>query len=99
MAVRGRCYVANEEPYIYESPDGGKTVFRRRSRTMDKEIRTDQGNWYVVSDLKEVSDRLDLEMRLRRRYPAVQAAWEEYQLLVKMAQSGTLDEEGLDEQA
>lgn len=85
--------------YIYESPDGGKTVFRRRSGTMSKEIRSDHGNWYVVSDLKEVSDKIDMELRLRKRYPAVQAAWEEYQLLVKMAMTGTLEEDGIDEQA
>ena len=66
---------------------------------MSKEIRSDHGNWYVVSDLKEVSDRIDMELRLRKRYPAVQAAWEEYQLLVKMAMTGTLEEDGIDEQA
>jgi hypothetical protein len=66
---------------------------------MSKEIRSDHGNWYVVSDLKEVSDKIDMELRLRKRYPAVQAAWEEYQLLVKMAMTGTLEEDGIDEQA
>ena len=33
------CVVSNiTEPYIYESPDGGDTVYRRRSGSVDREM-------------------------------------------------------------
>ena len=43
--------------YIYESPDGGKTVTRRKAGTLDKEVI--HGDFYTSSTVTEVSSDKD----------------------------------------
>ena len=43
--------------YIYESPDGGKTVTRRKAGTLDKEVI--HGDFYTSSKVTEVSSDKD----------------------------------------
>lgn len=78
--------------YIYESPDNGKTVTRRISGSTKKEIRVD-GKWYMLQQIDNLIRELELQLELRKQYPAVQAAWDNYNLLVSLARTGELDKE------
>jgi hypothetical protein len=43
----------NYPPYVYETPDGGKTVTRRRAGSLNKEVI--QGDFYTSSKVTEVN--------------------------------------------
>jgi len=80
-------------PYIYESPDGGQTVTRRRVGEMIKQTRTKSG-WIGLEEIETLLAVLEEEVKLRQKYPAVQAAWDNYQLMIDLAkdQEGEIDE-------
>ena len=42
----------NYPPYVYESPDGGKTVTRRKAGSLDKEVI--HGDYYTSSEVTDV---------------------------------------------
>jgi hypothetical protein len=92
---QGRYYVtkSDEDAYVYESPDGGKTMTRRRFSDSAKEVRSSRGNWTSIQELGVLVDVLSEEVELREKYPAVRAAWDNYQLLVKLAKIGGIDDE------
>ena len=83
----------DDVPYIYESPDGGKTVTRRRFGEMNKQTRTARGEWYGIEEIDKLLSVLQEEVRLRQQYPAVQSAWDNYQLMVKLAKDGEIKDE------
>ena len=48
------CHDIDQDPWIYESPDGGTTVTRRKSNSLDKEVV--QGNYFNTSNRKYNED-------------------------------------------
>ena len=75
--------------WIYESPDRGKTVTRRKAGMMNKEIKGLNADWVVVDDIfRRIPPS---EESIREKYPAVQEAWDNYQILLKLAM-GAVDE-------
>ena len=48
------CHDIDQDPWIYESPDGGATVTRRKSGSLDKEVV--QGNYFNTSNRKYNED-------------------------------------------
>tara|TARA_Y100000992_G_scaffold152538_1_gene101712 strand:- start:697 stop:1365 length:669 start_codon:yes stop_codon:yes gene_type:complete len=48
------CHDIDHDPWIYESPDGGATVTRRKSGSLDKEVV--QGNYFNTSNRKYNED-------------------------------------------
>ena len=48
------CHDIDQDPWIYESPDGGATVTRRKSNSLDKEVV--QGNYFNTSNRKYNED-------------------------------------------
>ena len=84
---------STDVPYIYESPDGGKTVTRRRVGEMTKQTRTKSG-WIGLEEIETLLAVLEEEVKLRQKYPAVQAAWDNYQLMIDLAKTdeGEIDE-------
>ena len=48
------CHDIDQDPWIYESPDGGSTVTRRKSGSLDKEVV--QGNYFNTSNRKYNED-------------------------------------------
>lgn len=77
--------------YIYESPNGGKTVTRREIGMHQKYIHTPSNrSWTSMEDVEKLLDNLQCELEIRRKYPAVQAAYDNYLLLMKLARSGDL---------
>lgn len=83
--------------YIYESPNGGNKLSRRRFGEIEKEILID-GKWHMMDKINALMHVLEQEIMLREKYPAVQAAWEYYQTLIELAKTGELgkDEDGQD---
>ena len=77
--------------YVYESPDGGKTVTRRVihresntvGRSLSKEVNVDK-KWFTLDTAKEVMSKQVEEEKLRDKHPALKNAWDEYQLILKM---------------
>ena len=74
--------------WIYESPDRGTTVTRRQFGNTDKETKASDNVWYKKGDVFEIIEKLIAEQKIREENPAVMAAWEEYQLLLKLASTG-----------
>ena len=48
------CHDIDQDPWIYESPDGGTTVTRRKTGSLDKEVV--QGNYFNTSNRKYNED-------------------------------------------
>ena len=84
---------SSNDIYIYESPDGGKTVTRRGFGEDAKEIRDSRGSWKSIHDIGILVDVLAEEVELREKYPAVRSAWDNYQLMVKLAKDGGIKDE------
>ena len=75
--------------WIYESPDRGKTVTRRKAGMMNKEIKGLNADWVGIDDI--FARIPPSEESIREKYPAVQEAWDNYQILLKLAM-GAVDE-------
>jgi hypothetical protein len=83
--------------WIYESPDGGKTVTRRPFGNYDenfKEIRvrinTLPNNereeiWTTKNAAHDIVENAFYEAMIREQYPTVMEAWEQYQVLLNLA--------------
>ena len=48
------CHDIDQDPWVYESPDGGATVTRRKAGSLDKEVV--QGNYFNTSNRKYNED-------------------------------------------
>ena len=57
----------NYPPYVYESPDGGKTVTRRKAGSLDKEVI--QGDYYTSSEVTEVKSEKDFNDFMNSKKP------------------------------
>lgn len=78
-----------DDRWIFESPDGGKTITKRKAQDDDKwifigERPTDE--WQPFSHITELARREIIEMELREKHPPLQEAWEHYQLLLSLYQ-------------
>lgn len=69
--------------YIYESPDKGKTVFRRAFGHCEKEIQVGV-DWFNFDEAKEIFNTQKQQEELRRKHPALKNAWDNYQLILKL---------------
>lgn len=76
---------SEDEVWIYESPDQGKTVTRRPKGSMDKEIKAPDNVWYNLSVAANLLAARVVEQKIREQHPAVMSAWQEYQLLLNLA--------------
>lgn len=81
--------------WIYESPDGGKTVTRRNFGRPDNEkeylFRANVGPnnsreeiWTPKNTIEKIMENAYYESLIRERYPAVAEAWKEYQALLEI---------------
>ena len=57
----------NYPPYVYESPDGGKTVTRRKPGSLDKEVI--QGDFYTSSEVTEVKTEKEFNDFMNSKKP------------------------------
>jgi hypothetical protein len=83
--------------WIYESPDGGKTVTRRPWANYDenyKEIRVRINQlpnnereeiWTTRNAAHDIVENAFMEAMIREQNPTVMEAWEHYQVLLNLA--------------
>ena len=69
--------------YTYESPDKGKTVYRRAFGHCDKEVKVGM-NWFSFDQAKAIVVKQQEEEKLRNKHPALKNAWSEYQMILKL---------------
>ena len=69
--------------YTYESPDNGKTVYRRAFGHCNKEVQVGM-NWFSFDQAKAIVVKQQEEENLREQHPALKNAWEDYQMLLKL---------------
>jgi len=69
--------------WIMESPDGGKTVSKRKFGEEEKfYLDNVGGKWYNYKDALASVRQLDHESNLREQHPSLKDAWEVYQALL-----------------
>jgi hypothetical protein len=69
-----------------ESPDGGQTVTKRKMNDDEKFVLNRiNGRWFPLQEAMDIANRAEEDEKLRAEYPAIQEAWEQYQLLLNMA--------------
>jgi hypothetical protein len=73
--------------WVLESPDGGKTVTRRKpGQTIDKFLLENiSGRWHSMDELRTLARKNDREELLREQFPALKETWDVYQSLLRLA--------------
>jgi hypothetical protein len=79
----------DENPWIYESPDEGVTVYRRPWQSSAREIRVN-GEWYHITELSGKFEAEKEEERLRNQYPALAEAYDTYRALLALCREENL---------
>jgi len=69
----------HEPKYIYESPDGGHTVYQREFGS-DVRVKVQEDDYALaVSEAQDDQHMCDWEaVQMRKKHPALQEAWERY---------------------
>ena len=73
--------------YIYESPDGGRTVYRRIIGNHEKReqmVLIGSEDWMAMSTLIDMGRRALREQGMRNENPALQSAWDSYHALLRL---------------
>jgi len=72
--------------WIYESPDGGRTLYKREVSTLqlEKVILLDNGMWIEEAVAVSILQRQSLEQAIREQNPAAQDLWEQYQTMINL---------------
>lgn len=74
--------------WIYESPDGGKTIYRRvlgkHESAPGRQIMIEKDVWFSVDHLIEMARGAYKQQCLRYEYPALNSLWEEYHTMLKL---------------
>ena len=81
--------------WVYESPDGGKTIIRRKALTKDREVLVDAYNnrgWVSLNLVKEIADKAIVEQQYRDRYPDLNDLWIQYHTLLRLLSHGPPDD-------
>ena len=79
-----------DDKWIFESPDGGKTITKRKPLDDEKWIAVDKhptSEWEPFSSVIQVFRQQALEEQLRNENPTLKEAWDQYQLLLSLYQS------------
>ena len=81
--------------WIYESPNGGKTITRRVIRNhepRDRQMQVCPGVWFSMSQLMELGRQAYLQQCLRHEFPALSMAWDEYHTMLRLVANGDEDD-------
>lgn len=76
--------------WIYETPDGGKTLYRRAmgKHEMPKQIMVDKDAWFSMEQLCELGRQSCKQEVLRLEYPALKELWQEYHTMLALVSAG-----------
>ena len=77
----------DDGPWIYESPDNGSTVLKRRVGNAVQWISID-GEWMRLDELARIAKEQKQEARLRERHTALAEAYDTYQALLALCSKG-----------
>ena len=74
--------------WIYESPDGGRTVTRRPARRLESDtdgkfVQVAEG-WWNMHALSKVADNLVREQSIRHEYPVLMDLWDQYHTMLNL---------------
>lgn len=70
--------------WIYESPDNGKTITRRRHHDREDVKRTmmvEYNTWWDLNNLRDLSRQLAADQKLRDENPILNDLWEQYHIM------------------
>lgn len=74
--------------WIYETPDGGKTVYRRPLGRHEvgagKQVQVDQDVWFTMDQLIELGKQSYQQQCLRHEYPVLDQLWQEYHAMLSL---------------
>ena len=73
--------------WIYESPDGGKTITRRGFMDVEgvsKAVMVEYQSWWDLRNLQELSRNLIAEQKLRDENPALMEMWTQYHTMLSL---------------
>lgn len=74
--------------WIMESPDGGKTISKRKFGEQEKfYLDNVGGKWYNYKDALAAVRQQNHESELREQHPSLKDAWEVYQALLGVVDS------------
>jgi hypothetical protein len=79
-----------DDRWIFESPDGGNTVTKRKAQSDEKWVmvrETSTSEWEPFSSVIQVFRQQIIEEQLRKENPTLKEAWDQYQLLLSLYQS------------
>ena len=83
----------SDNTWIMESPDGGKTVSKRRFGEKEKFYLSNvNGKWYNYTEALDAIRQQDHEAELREQHPSLNDAWLVYQALLGMVDSDIPDD-------
>ena len=84
--------MTDQKTWIMETPDNGKTITRRRFNDHGFKQVLIGSEWWNMQKMILFIREYTNEQELAERYPAVKAAWEDYQTVLKLAE--TQDQHG-----
>ncbi len=75
--------------WIYESPDNGKTLYRRvigkhEAGGDDRQLMVDNDVWFNVAELKKLGREAYQQQCMRLEHPALNQLWEEYHFMLNL---------------
>lgn len=74
--------------WIYESPDGGKTIYRRvlgrHEISEQRQIQVAPDVWFSMDQLKELGRQAYVQQCLRHEHPTLEQLWIEYQTMLRL---------------
>jgi hypothetical protein len=81
--------------WIYETPDGGKTLYRRplcEATILNREIQVSHNVWFRQDQLMELGRETYRQQNLRHEFPVLQELWDQYHTMLDLlSHEGALD--------
>jgi hypothetical protein len=74
--------------WIYESPDGGKTVTKRPSGDPVQSILIGDDIWLEVTVLRDLGRHIIEDQKLRDQHPVLEDLWRQYQTMKRLISDG-----------
>lgn len=74
--------------WIYESPDGGKTIYRRvmgkHEKDTVRQIQVAANVWFSMDQLKEFGRQAYVQQCMRHEHPVLEQLWNDYQTMLRL---------------
>jgi hypothetical protein len=77
--------------WIYESPDGGRTIYRRimgKHETREQMVLIGEEDWMTMGTVMNMAKQSVIEQNLRNQHPQLQEAWDSYHALLRLMANG-----------